>query len=330
MDYDEPRIIEEVSKVAKIIDREIARIEESSAGSLYRAAFYLPKLGGKRMRPFVVLNSSRLVKGHEGAALDAALAVELLHNFTLVHDDIMDRDEYRRNHKTTHVVYGESTAILAGDLLFSKAFEEAAKAEELSGARGIVRELALSSERIAEGQFLDISFEKGGKVSLDDYLEMIYLKTASLYETSAVVGGLTTGQHNETHLKMLSEFGRNLGLAFQIRDDYLGVFGDTAVTGKPVGNDIIRGKKSAPILLALGKENTDLSPLTSALGNPRSAHEDVNRAIDFLKRVGVDAECRAMADGFAMKAVDSLSNFEDCDAKSLLSALAFYAASRDR
>jgi geranylgeranyl diphosphate synthase type I len=330
LSYDEPRIIEEVNRIAKAIDREIARIEVSNRGSLYRAAFYLPKLGGKRMRPFVVLNSSHLVRGHEEAAFSAALAVELLHNFTLVHDDIMDRDEYRRNHKTTHVVYGEATAILAGDLLFSKAFEEAAKAEELSGARGIVKELALSSEKIAEGQFLDISFERGEKVSLDDYLEMIYLKTAALYETSAVVGGLTAGRYDQDRLRMLSEFGRNLGLAFQIRDDYLGVFGDSAITGKPVGNDILRGKKSAPILLALSKENVDLSPLKRALGNPRSTHDDVVQAIDFLRRLGVDTECRRMADEFARRAVDSLSPFEDSDAKSLLSGLAYYAVARDR
>lgn len=323
---------------AQRIDNRLQSFLAGEPRGLYSAAYYLPSLGGKRMRPYVTIMCGRMFGEADEQLYLSALSVELLHNFTLVHDDIMDRDDFRRGHPTVHKEFGETVAILAGDLLFSKAFEAASVAEEVSGSKGIVRQLSTASIKVDEGQFLDISFEKRLSVSIEEYLKMIYLKTASLYECSALIGGIVGGVAssstrsvaNENQLFLLAEYGKNLGLAFQIRDDYLGVFGDASKTGKPVGNDLRRGKKTVITIMASeSASGAQLARFQSVLGNSTATTGELNEAISLLKDMGIDAKCIASAKEYAERAVKSLSAFPETGVRELLQALAHYASTRE-
>ncbi|PSN86754.1 hypothetical protein B9Q11_03240 [Candidatus Marsarchaeota G2 archaeon ECH_B_SAG-F08] len=321
-------LLQEIKVTTFPIEQKIREVLKGEPMALYEAAAYLPLLGGKRMRPYLVIKTAGMFGGANESTYYAATAVELLHNFTLVHDDIMDKDTLRRGHPTTHVKFGETVAILAGDLLFSKAFECASKAEKLSGNKGIVEKLVEASIKIDEGQYLDISFESKSTISLEEYLRMISLKTATLYEASAVIGALTVTPINQESLICLANYGLNLGLAFQIRDDFLGVFGEQKMTGKPVGNDIKRGKKTAPILLALQNSEKD-SPLLKVLGKDNASQNELDEAVSYMKKLNIHKTCEFLALNYANKAIESLSKFDPSEAKSRLIELANYAARRD-
>jgi geranylgeranyl diphosphate synthase type I len=242
-----------LSKVASMVDGYIYATVKGEPKELYDAALHLIRAGGKRLRPAIVVAVAQALGEPVDKALPFAASVELVHNFTLIHDDIMDRDEFRRGVPTVHKLWGEPLAITAGDLLFAKAFEA------LSGAleRGVpaervaraARVLAHATAVIAEGQAMDLMFEEKEEVGLDEYLVMIYKKTGALFEASAVLGGLTATDE-EYVIEELANFGRSLGIAFQIRDDILGIVGKEEEIGKPVYSDIREGKKTLPILYA--------------------------------------------------------------------------------
>lgn len=303
----------------------IARFLEGRPEGLYAAAKYLPSLGGKRLRPFVTVMCGRMLGAPEEPLYLSAVGVELLHNFTLVHDDIMDRDEYRRGHPTVHKVYGEAVAILAGDLLFAKAFEAASLAEKMSGSPGVVHKLVEAAIKLDQGQFLDMSFESQENVSLQQYLEMIELKTGALFEAAAVIGGILGGLRDSKTISALADYGRNLGLCFQIRDDYLGVFGDPSKTGKPVGSDIRRGKKTAVTLLA----PKDVLELMKKVSNKPAEQDVLARLVESLKQEKIDLKSMELASDFAWKAISSLSIFPECAEKKLLVDLVNYSWQRE-
>ncbi|MEM3671194.1 MAG: polyprenyl synthetase family protein [Thermoprotei archaeon] len=330
-------LLERLSEDARTVSARMSEVLKGEPAGLYEAASYMPSLGGKRMRPFVTLQAGRLFGETYDATVYAAVGVELLHNFTLVHDDIMDRDDFRRNKPTVHKKYGDPVAILAGDLLFSKAFWSAVKSEEAAGRAGVVEALSEASTRVDEGQYLDMSFESRRDVSESEYLEMIKLKTAALYECSAVMGGIAGGRNGssirhatEPELEALREYGLNLGLAFQIRDDYLGSFGSPETTGKPVGNDIKRGKKTLVVICALERcSPSQAARLSSTLGNLSASEREVNDAIGLLREIGVDSECEKTSLKYAAKAAESISTLPETEARVLLSSLAEYAALRN-
>jgi geranylgeranyl diphosphate synthase type I len=209
---------------------------------------------GKRLRPLLCLMACEAVGGEAGQAVPAAAALEILHNFSLVHDDIEDGDEMRRHRPTVWRLWGAPQAINAGDAMFALAF---AAMQRLPG-RGVAPEITLAALRIftetcvalTEGQYLDMSFEQRDRVSVDEYLRMIQGKTAALIGASVAIGGLIGGATPDAD-ESLRHFGQSIGLAFQIQDDILGIWGDPAVTGKAAGNDILRRKKSLPLLHAL-------------------------------------------------------------------------------
>lgn len=216
---------------------------------LYNASQYLLNFGGKRIRPVICLMGNQLFDEIKDAAYDVAMAVELFHNFSLVHDDIMDRAPLRRGIATVHTKFGESTALLAGDVMLVKAYSYLNKIgnEFLHKILDLFNETA---RKVCEGQQLDMDFEEKDSVNFDDYVEMISLKTSVLLAASlqmgAILGGAGVG--NQQHLY---EFGKNLGIAFQIQDDYLDAFGDPEKFGKKHGGDIIANKKTFLLLEAL-------------------------------------------------------------------------------
>ncbi len=216
---------------------------------LYDASQYLLNFGGKRIRPVICLMGNQLFDEIKDAAYDVAIAVELFHNFSLVHDDIMDRAPLRRGMPTVHTKFGESTALLAGDVMLVRAYSYINKIgnEFLHKILDLFNETA---RKVCEGQQLDIDFEEKDSVNFEDYVEMISLKTSVLLAASlqmgAILGGAGVG--NQQHLY---EFGKNLGIAFQIQDDYLDAFGDPEKFGKKPGGDIIANKKTFLLLQAL-------------------------------------------------------------------------------
>ena len=210
--------------------------------SLYDPAQYILGIGGKRIRPVCVLLANELFDEINPDAYHAAAAIELFHNFSLIHDDIMDKAPVRRGMQTVHVKYGESTALLAGDVMFVKAYENLNKIQP-ANLQKVLQLFNVTASQVCEGQQLDMDFEKKDTVSFDDYVNMITLKTSVLVAASlqlgAILGG--AGGGNQNHLY---EFGKNLGIAFQVQDDYLDAFGNPDKFGKQVGGDILASTSS--------------------------------------------------------------------------------------
>ena len=217
--------------------------------TLYTPARYILELGGKRVRPICVLMGNELFGEINPDAYQVATAIELFHNFSLIHDDIMDKAPLRRGRETVHKKFGESTALLAGDVMLVQSYDylNKIKTEYLQKIINLFNDTARA---VCEGQQLDMDFEQRPQVNLEEYLHMITLKTSVLLAASiqlgAILGGASLGNQNH-----LYEFGKNLGIAFQVQDDYLDAFGDPGKFGKLVGGDILANKKTFLMIHAL-------------------------------------------------------------------------------
>jgi len=217
--------------------------------SLYEPNEYFLKLGGKRVRPVLCLMGNELFDDIIPDAWYAATAIELFHNFTLIHDDIMDKAPLRRGKQTVHTKYNESTALLAGDVMLVRAYEYLNKISSayLSKVLSLFNRTAIE---VCEGQQMDMDYESQTNVNMNDYLRMIELKTSVALAASLKVGGLLGGG-GERNQNLLYEFGKKLGVAFQVQDDYLDAFGDKNKTGKQVGGDILANKKTFLLIHAM-------------------------------------------------------------------------------
>jgi len=240
---------------------------------------------GKRVRPVLCLLSCEACGGDWERALPAGAAIEIMHNFTLIHDDIEDRDGTRRSRPTVWKLWGDAHGINVGDAMFALSnlsllllVERGVPASVVVAACCLfnVTQLALTG-----GQYLDIGFESRDDVSIEDYLVMIEGKTAALAACSCEMGALVAGA-SDVQCERLREFGRNLGLTFQMRDDILGIWGDPALTGKPAGADIARRKKSLPILYGLERDGE----LRALLGQEELSVSDIRRATELLEQAG--------------------------------------------
>ena len=217
--------------------------------SLYDPNEYFLKLGGKRIRPVLCLMGNELFEDIKEDAWHVGTAIELFHNFTLIHDDIMDKAPLRRGMETVHTKYGDSTALLAGDVMLVKAYDELNKIS-IEYLQSILHLFNKTAKEVCEGQQMDMDFEKMENVGLDAYIKMIELKTsvalAASLQTGSMIGG--AGERNQN---LLYEFGKKLGIAFQVQDDYLDAFGDPQKFGKQVGGDILSNKKTFLLIHAL-------------------------------------------------------------------------------
>lgn len=225
-----------------------------SPGNLYDPVRYFLDLDGKRIRPLLVLIAADCFKGDVKKALPAAAAVELFHNFSLIHDDIMDKAPLRRGKETVHEKWNNNIAILSGDALLVKAYQQIAISERATALQEIFSRTAIE---VCEGQQYDMDFENRKNVRLPDYLEMIKLKTAVLLACSLQMGALCAGAEPKAAEAFYSA-GLNLGMAFQLTDDHLDVFGDSGKTGKQEGGDIISNKKTWLVIKALELADTSL------------------------------------------------------------------------
>jgi geranylgeranyl diphosphate synthase, type II len=233
--------------------------------NLYDPLRYVIDLGGKRIRPTLVLMGCNLFSDTVEEAVNPAMAVELFHNFTLMHDDIMDHSDMRRNKPTVHKKWNENIGILSGDAMLIKAYELLAKVTGPCTIE-IFQVFNKTALEVCEGQQLDMDFEKKSNVGIADYLHMIELKTAVLLAASLKIGALISGC-SKTNADCLFEFGRNVGMAFQLQDDLLDVYGHLDVFGKRPGNDIVSNKKTFLLLTALELAQDDMhNTLTDWIG----------------------------------------------------------------
>jgi geranylgeranyl diphosphate synthase type II len=275
----------------------------SQPASLYEPSEYFLKIGGKRIRPVLCLLGNELFSDLHPDAFLAAKAVELFHNFSLVHDDMMDEANLRRGQPTVHTKYDANTALLVGDIMVIRAYEylQPIQSNHLSKILGLFNQTA---REVCEGQQLDMDYAKRSTVSLEEYIHMITLKTSVLLAASlqmgAIIGG--AGEHNCSHLY---EFGKKLGIAFQIQDDYLDAFGDAAVFGKDAGGDIKQNKKTFLLIRALETANPEqLNALNILLTSDPA--DKVEQVLAIFKACKVDAWAEALKQKYMQEALAHL------------------------
>ena len=277
----------------------------------------------------MVIRSCQILGGKSSTAMIAASAVEMVHNFTLVHDDIMDNDEMRHGVPTVHKKFGMPIAILAGDVLFSKAFQIISESKLSPNANThLISRLAKACVDVCEGQLLDIKMADEKRIPTEaEYITMIGKKTAALFDVSCAMGAICA-TNRPKDISNLSDFGRNLGIAFQITDDLIGVMGDPKVTKKPVGNDLREGKKSLPILMAikLAKGN-EKKTILKAFGNSKISKKDLNKAVEVIRSLGIEEKVRNQALKYAEKSEKSLIKYKGT-AKIELTALLDFVVKR--
>ena len=314
-----------IEKNAKIVNQYLVSKLKGNPHDLYSAASHLIVSGGKRLRPYMVMKSCEMLGGKTKNAINAASAIEMVHNFTLVHDDIMDNDEMRHGVTTVHKKFGMPIAILAGDVLFSKAYQVISSTNLPSNSViELVSRLAKSCVDVCEGQLLDISMANSEKIpSQSQYIKMIEKKTAALFEVSCAMGAICANAKRKD-VSNLSSFGKNLGIAFQITDDLIGVLGDSKVTKKPVGNDLREGKKSLPILLAINHANGENKEIIlKAFGNSFATQDDIEKALKIIRRLKIEKTVRRQAQSYAQRAKKSLQFYSGSAKNDLLALLSF-------
>lgn len=261
--------------------------------------------GGKAVRPALALLAAEAVGGDPDAATPAALAVELVHSFSLLHDDVMDGDLTRRHRPTSWSVFGVNAAILAGDALLTLAFD-VLTAGGHRAAPDAMRRLSAAVQELVEGQSADVSFERRAAVELPECLRMAERKTGALLGCACGIGALLGGG-SAAQVERLQAFGERLGLAFQVVDDLLGIWGDPAVTGKPVHSDLRRRKKSLPVVVALTSGTPAGRDLADFYGREgRLSDAELVRAAELIERAGGRTWCRTKADEFLAGALHEL------------------------
>ena len=330
-------LMDEISKVSRRVSEEISAIMEELKVPevLYESSYHLLKAGGKRLRPFMLVKSYEACGGEGEKPYPAAAGVEILHTFTLIHDDIIDRDETRRGVPTVHVLWGIPQAIISGDMLFALVFRTLSKGLRDVGVEDsviveVVGRFSKTLIDICAGQTMDmVMAEKPTTaVTVDEYMEMIKLKTAVLYMASAEIGGLLAGASSE-ELEALRSYGLNSGLAFQMIDDVLGVSGVEEELGKPVGSDIREGKKTIVVLEALSRlDDAGKRRLLGVLGDRGASRDRIMEAIRLIESSGAVEEAKRLARLYSSKAREALRRLPATDARRLLEALTDFIVER--
>ena len=269
---------------------------------------------GKRLRPLLCLLACDAVGGQIDVALPAAAALELIHNFTLIHDDVMDADHERRHRRTVWSIWGSAHAINAGDLLYSLGIASMSQLVQrgvsASNAVTAIGRLEQVCVQVIEGQYLDLEFESRLDVSPADYIEMIGKKSAALISFPMEIGALVGGADKNIQSN-IADAGRAIGLVFQIRDDFLGVWGDRRFTGKPVGGDIMRKKKSLPAVLAFdtARDNTR-ARLREIYEGSGPVNQAVPETLKLMDDLGVRKSVEDLAEMYAAKARSSIQELQ--------------------
>ncbi|MBP7151146.1 MAG: polyprenyl synthetase family protein [Paludibacteraceae bacterium] len=294
------------NEIIQIINAELNKLDwDKKPEGLYRPIAYVLSLGGKRIRPSLVLMACNLFSDEVESAIAPALGIEIFHNFTLLHDDIMDKAELRRGHPTVHKKWDENTAILSGDLMQIAAYQLISQTKE-SNLKNVLDVFSRTAAEVCEGQQYDMDFEDRENVSPEEYLEMIRLKTAVLLGASLKIGAIV-GNASNRNANLLYDFGINLGMAFQLKDDLLDVYGDEQF-GKEIGGDIVANKKTY-LLISAQKlaEGTDAKELNKWLKTDGENKEKVKVITTLYNRLGVKNICENKMQEYFEKSIDCLN-----------------------
>ncbi|WP_052594688.1 polyprenyl synthetase family protein [Aureispira sp. CCB-QB1] len=276
---------------------------------LYEPIDYILSLGGKQIRPLLALMACQLFTKEVSVALPVAYAVEIFHNFSLVHDDIMDESPIRRGQPSVHKKFDTNTAILAGDVMLVYAYDHLSKVapEILPTLLPVFNEVAIG---VCEGQQMDVNFETQPTVSLPEYTKMIELKTSILLYGAMKMGALVGGASLE-EAELIGEFGRNMGIAFQMQDDWLDTFGTQAKVGKRIGGDIIQNKKTALVIKALELADKatqqELNQLLSSTPRPEKEAAKIERVTEIFRALGIPDEMKKIMAIYKEKAIHNLN-----------------------
>lgn len=295
-----------VDALSSLIESELKKLVwKRQPANLYEPIEYIMSLGGKRMRPLLVLLGYSLFRNDPDRIIKPALAVEIFHNFTLMHDDIMDKAPLRRGQPTVHEKWNETIAILSGDTMMVKAYELLADVDP----KDLPRALALFNTcaiEVCEGQQMDMNFESQDVVHIDEYLEMIRLKTAVLLGFSLKLGGLLAGADEEKQ-RGLYEFGIDLGMSFQLMDDHLDTFGGDTF-GKQIGGDIRSNKKTFLLISALEQASEEnKAELQKWLAIANQDEEKVVAVTEIYRQSGIEEMSKEKFHGYADQAVSILN-----------------------
>ena len=286
-------------------------IPKSEPENLYEPFRYIMEEGGKRIRPVLTMIACGAVGGNPEHALDSGIALEILHNFTLAHDDIMDNSLIRRGKPTVHVKWNEAIAILTGDVMIGYAYKLLPKPHEHERCFEIFTNFTNELIEVCEGQVIDMNFNHQKDITIDDYMKMIDKKTARLIEVSAVIGA-NVGYGNEIQINAVRNIARYAGLAFQIQDDLLDMTAEQTNLGKKIGNDILEGKKTFMIITAKNKvnEQKDIDLINEFYEKNGLSESQIPDMDNLFKKYDVYSDTQKMVDELFEK---SLSYFDKLD-----------------
>lgn len=270
---------------------------------LYQPIAYTLEQGGKRLRPMLALMSAQTFGGDPDKALPAAIAIEIFHNFTLLHDDIIDEAPLRRGRETVYKKWNINTAILSGDTMFAIAYGQLCSSETAM-LPALMKVFTKTAIEVCEGQQYDIDFETSGDVSIDAYLNMIRLKTAVLLAASLKIGAITANA-SEADADRIYSFGENLGIAFQLQDDLLDAFGNEEVFGKKTGGDILTNKKTYLYLKALECAAADDRKLLAELYSRRDMEdgEKIGKVLQIFRRADIEKQTEELIMDYFNRAI---------------------------
>ena len=316
-----------IQELSALVSDELDRIEYPKTPSLlYEPIDYILGLGGKRMRPILVLMAYQLFDKNIEKAISPALAIEVFHNFTLLHDDIMDNAPLRRGQKTVHEKWNSNVAILSGDTMLVQAYQLIAEVDNTI-VKQVLAVFSKAAIEVCEGQQWDMDFETQSDVSISDYLKMIEYKTAVLLGAALQIGGITAGASKEEQ-NHLYAFGRDLGIAFQLKDDLLDAFGDAETFGKQVGGDIMANKKTYLYLKALAlADGTQRANLEQYF----STNDTSQLKVDSVKTIFSDLEIPELTTNLIREYhARAMENLAAIDSENKEPLLAFSALLMDR
>jgi geranylgeranyl diphosphate synthase type II len=322
--------MQQVQAYQNILEEKIQQLKlPESPKNLYDPLRYFLTLGGKRTRPSLTMLACSLFGEPGVKAIHAALAVELFHNFTLIHDDIMDDAPLRRGQQTVHEKWDRDIAILSGDVLFVEAYSLLARHEATVLPR-LLSVFTRTAREVCEGQQMDMDFESSSTVTIEAYIEMIRLKTSVLLGAALEMGAIVAEEKNETNIRNIYEFGVNIGLAFQMHDDILDVYADPEKFGKQVGGDILSNKKTFLLLKAYSLADEETKEKLDDLIQNVDGQEKIEKVTAIFNQLGVRAAAEEKKEDYYQKSIEKmhLIDVSEEDKKELL-GLAKYLMSRD-
>ncbi len=293
------------SEYSALVEKSLRELQFPAGvlSSLYDPISYALSAGGKRLRPALLLMTADAFGGNAESAFRPAVGIEMYHNFTLLHDDVMDNSDTRRGRPSVYARWNVNTAILSGDTMLTLAGQLISEVAD-KHLRKVLDAFNAMAVRVDEGQCLDMDFEKRDDVTIDDYIRMIKDKTGALIGASAMIGAIIGGASDEDAARMY-EYGMMLGVAFQIQDDWLDVFGDSNTFGKPIGGDINNNKKSYLMLCALADEGAESVALREAIKLP-AGDTKVKVVTRLYEKMGISDLCRKEIARYSSKALTAL------------------------